>query len=79
MSVSVTFFPLLAKRAASGRDRLTVPYTDGLRPIDIIRGEGFSDTDAEAIMVLVNDSQAELDRPIKDGDRVEFMIAISGG
>jgi len=79
MSVSVKFFPLLAQRAASRRESLTVPYREGLRPIDVVRAEGFSETDAEAIMVLVNDVQAELDAPLRDGDRLEFMIAIAGG
>lgn len=79
MSVSVTFFPLLARRASSKRERFTVPYSEGMRPLDIVRSEGFGEADAEAIMVLVNDTQAELDSPIEDGDRLEFMIAISGG
>lgn len=79
MAVSVKFFPLLAKRASSGRESFAVPYTEGLKPIDIVRDEGFSDTDTEAIMVLVNGAQVELDTPIKDGDALEFMIGISGG
>ena len=79
MAVYVKFFPLLAKRAASKQENLTVPYTEGMRPLDIIHAEGFGDIDAEAIMVLVNNSQAELDQPIHDDDRLEFMIAIAGG
>lgn len=79
MTVSVKFFPLLAKRASSRRERYDHPFTDGLRPIDIVRAEGFAEIDTEAIMVLVNDSQTELDAPVQDGDRLEFMIAISGG
>lgn len=79
MAVHVRFFPLLAKRTASQRESLTVPYTDGLRPIDIVRAEGFGERDAEAIMVLVNSTQVELDTPIADGDHLEFMIAMSGG
>ena len=79
MTVRVTFFPLLAKRAASRRESFEAPFSDGMRPIDLVREEGFSDTDAEAIMVLVNDTQVDLDTPIKDGDRLEFMIGIQGG
>lgn len=79
MAVSVKLFPLLAKRAASKRETFSVPYSDGMRPVDIIRAEGFGETDAEAIMVLINNVQAELDTPIKDGDTLEFMIGISGG
>jgi molybdopterin converting factor small subunit len=79
MAVNVTFAPLLAKRASSRRESFAVPFQAGLRPIDIVRGEGFSEADAEAILVLVNDAQADLDTPIHDGDRLEFMIGISGG
>ena len=79
MSLSVKLHPLLVKRAKSKQESLTVPYADGMRPMDIIRAEGFSETDAEAIMVLVNDAQAEMDTPVKDGDRVEFMVGIQGG
>ncbi len=79
MAVSVKFFPLLAARAKSKRESLIISYSEGLRPIDIVLDEGFSETDAEAIMVLVNNTQADLDTPIKDGDSLEFMIGISGG
>lgn len=79
MAVHVRFFPLLARRARSRQETLDIAFQPGLRPIDIIRAEGFSDTDAEAIMVLVNDRQAELDAPVQDGDRLEFMVAMSGG
>ena len=79
MAVNVKFFPLLAKRASSRRESFTVPHREGMTPLDIVRGEGFNDTDAEAIMVLVNDAQAELDTPVHDGDSLEFMIGISGG
>lgn len=79
MAVEVKFFPLLAKRAKSKSERVAVPYRDGLTPMDIIRDEGFSHIDAEAIMVLINDTQAELDVGVQDGDRLEFMIGISGG
>lgn len=54
MAVHVRFFPLLAKRTRSRQETLEVAFQPGLRPIDIIRAEGFSETDAEAIMVLVN-------------------------
>ncbi len=79
MAVHVRFFPLLAKRTRSRQETLEVAFQPGLRPIDIIRAEGFSETDAEAIVVLVNERQAELDEPVQDGDRLEFMIAMSGG
>ena len=79
MAVSVKLHPLLARRTTSKRESFTTPYTQGTRPLDILLDEGFSETDAEAVMVLLNDAQAELDAPLKDGDRIEFMVGISGG
>lgn len=79
MAVAITMFPLLAKRTRSKQERQSLPYRAGLRPIDILHDEGFSDTDTEAIMVLVNDAQSDLEAEIADGDRLEFMIAIAGG
>ncbi len=79
MSLQVKLHPLLVKRASSKQGELSVPFSDGMRPADIIRTEGFSDTDADAIMVLINDTQAEMDTPVNDGDRIEFMVGISGG
>ena len=79
MAVDVKLHPLLVKRARSRRESFTLPHADGIRPIDILRNEGFSETDAEAVMVLVNSAQVELDEPLKDGDRIEFMVGISGG
>jgi molybdopterin converting factor small subunit len=79
MAVSVKFMPLLAKRSQSKRESYTVPYTEGLQPATLIHDEGFAEHDAEAIMVLVNNAQADLDTPLHDGDTVEFMIGIQGG
>lgn len=79
MAISVIFMPLLAKRAKSRAERLSVEFTAGLTPMDIALGEGFSTTDAEALMVLVNNTQAELDTGLKDGDQVELMVGIQGG
>ncbi len=79
MAVNVTLFPLLARRAASKQEHLSVPYRTGLRVRDIVAAEGFSETDAEAIMVLVNDRQGDLDGALNDGDQVELRIAIAGG
>jgi hypothetical protein len=79
MAVSVKFMPLLAKRVSSKRDAYTMPFTEGMQPADIIRAEGFAERDAEAIMVVINNVQAELDTALNDGDAVEFMIGIQGG
>ena len=39
--IRVKLYNLLAERSLSGRDQYELPYEIGLRPIDIIRREGF--------------------------------------
>ena len=77
--VEVTLHPLLAKRASSRQEKRSVPYHPGLTPLSILTEEGFSELDAEAVMVLRNDAQIEPETPLQDGDRVEFMVGIQGG
>ena len=77
--IRVKLYNLLAERSLSGRDRYELPYEDSLRPIDIIRREGFGGEEAEAIVVLVNEEQATRETPLSDGDRVELMINMVGG
>ena len=77
--IRVKLHGLLAERSLSAREEFEVPWAEGLRPIDIIRGEGFQGEEAEAIVVLINDEQAQRDDPLSDGDRVEFLIQMVGG
>ena len=77
--IRVKLYNLLAERSLSGRDQYELPYEAGLRPIDIIRREGFGGDEAEAIVVLVNEEQATRETPLSDGDRVELMINMVGG
>ena len=56
-----------------------VEWREGLTPLAIFLGEGFSEADAEAVMVIVNDAQAARGSELRDGDRVEFMVSIQGG
>ena len=77
--IDVKLHPLLARRAVSGRETCSVPYRQGLTPLALLLDEGFSEVDAEAVMVLRNDAQIEPDTPLQDGDRVEFMVGIQGG
>lgn len=79
MVVSVQMMPLLAKRAKSKAERFSAEYEPGMHPHDILAAEGFSQIDMEAILVVVNGGQAELDAELADGDGVEFMIGIQGG
>lgn len=54
-------------------------YQPGLTPLALLIEEGFSELDAEAVMILRNDIQIEPETPLNDGDRVEFMVGIQGG
>ena len=77
--VEIKLHPLLAKRAASRQERRTVPHRVGLTPLALLAEEGFSEVDAEAVMILRNDAQIDPDTPLNDGDRIEFMVGIQGG
>jgi sulfur carrier protein ThiS len=79
MAVQVKWFPTLAKRTRSRQLLTEAQWREGLTPRDLFRAEGFSDTDAEAVMVVVNDTQAAADLPLHDGDRLEFLVSIQGG
>jgi hypothetical protein len=77
--VEIKLHPLLAKRAASRQESRTVAYQPGLTPLAVLTDEGFSELDAEAVMILRNDVQIEPETLLNDGDRVEFMVGIQGG
>lgn len=77
--IEVKMMPLLAKRAASRKERLSVDYRDGITPEAIVMGEGFSGPDLEPIVAIVNGTQVELQTPLKDGDNLELIIGIAGG
>ncbi len=79
MAVQVKWFPTLIKRTRSKQDTTEVAWRDGLTPIEVFRDEGFNDADAEAVMVIINNVQAEASTALKDGDRLEFLVSIQGG
>jgi sulfur carrier protein ThiS len=79
MAVQVKWFPTLVKRMKSRRGRTEVAWQPGLTPHAIFRAEGFSDADAESVMVIVNDAQADGKAELRDGDRLEFLVSIQGG
>ncbi len=56
-----------------------MPHRSGLTPLALLTEEGFSELDAEAVMILRNDTQIEPDTPLNDGDRIEFVVGIQGG
>ncbi len=77
--IRVRLHNLLAERSLSGREAYEVSFEEGLRPVDIMRREGFLGEDQDAIVVLINDEQATRKRPLRDGDRVELMMNMAGG
>ena len=79
MVLDVRMPDILAERAVSGRMRLELPYREGMTASDVVSAEGFSKEEAEAIMVVVNGSQALDDTPLNDGDIAELVIAMVGG
>jgi sulfur carrier protein ThiS len=79
MAVEVKWFPTLVKRTRSKSAQTVVDWREGLTPLAVFLGEGFSEVDAEAVMVIVNDAQAARDDALHDGDRLEFMVSIQGG
>ncbi len=77
--IDVKLMPLLAKRAASRKEQLTVAYAPGMTPAAVAEGEGFAGADLEALLAIVNGKQVELDVPLSDGDRLELLVGIAGG
>lgn len=79
MAVEVKWFVTLIKRTKSKLPITTVEWKPGLTPLEVFTAEGFNHADAEAVMVVINDAQAEQTTPLQDGDRLEFMVSIQGG
>lgn len=77
--IRVRLHNLLAERSLSGREEYEISFEEGLRPVDLMSREGFLGEDQDAIVVLINDEQATRRTPLRDGDRVEFMMNMAGG
>jgi molybdopterin converting factor small subunit len=77
--IRVKLYNLLAERSLSGNGEYEIPFEEGLRPLDLLRREGFRGGEEEAIVVLINEQQASRETQLSDGDRVEFMINMAGG
>jgi len=77
--IQVKWFPTLVKRTKSKQERTEVAWRPGLSPHDVFLGEGFTETDAEFVMAVINDAQADMQTPLNEGDRLEFLVSIQGG
>ncbi|MBI2767229.1 MAG: MoaD/ThiS family protein [Chloroflexi bacterium] len=79
MAVQVKWFATLVKRTKSKKPVTEADWHAGLTPHDVFLAEGFNDADAESVMVLINDTQSEMQAALADGDRIEFLVSIQGG
>jgi sulfur carrier protein ThiS len=79
MAVHTKWFPTLVKRMRSKQDNTEVEWHEGITPKAIFMAEGFSEADAESVLVVVNDTQVDLTEKLRDGDRLEFLVSIQGG
>ena len=79
VTVHVKWFQTLVKRTKSNQERSEVDWRPGLTPHAIFIAEGFKDADLEAIMVVINDAQAQPTTSLSDNDRLEFLVSIQGG
>lgn len=79
MSVEIRWFATLVKRTRSKQPVTVADWTPGVTPLDLFLAEGFKETDAEGVMASINGEQAEMATPLKDGDRLEFLVSIQGG
>ena len=70
---------LLAKRARSKAQEVSVDFRPGVAVSDVIAGEGFEGPDAEAITAVVNGQTVGRDHVLSDGDTVELLVGIAGG
>lgn len=77
--IEVKLMPILAKRAASRKEDLGIPFVAGLTPALIAESEGFSSLDREAILAIVNGDQVDIETALHDGDRLELRVGIAGG
>ncbi|MCK9519249.1 MAG: MoaD/ThiS family protein [Dehalococcoidia bacterium] len=79
MSIQVKWFATLVKRTKSKQPMTEVEWHEGITPFDVFAAEGFTQTDADVVMVLVNDAQSTMDATLAENDRLEFMVSIQGG
>ncbi len=77
--IQVKWFPTLVKRTKSKLPMTMVEWRGGLTPGEVFTSEGFSEVDAESVMVVINNAQQEMSTVLNDGDALEFLVSIQGG
>ncbi|MDE2967790.1 MAG: hypothetical protein OXS30_09960 [Chloroflexota bacterium] len=79
MAISVKLFMTLVPLSRSKKSSLSVDWFDGITAQHILEAEEFSEQDQEAIAVVINSVQAQVDDPLNDGDQVDLLVNLQGG
>lgn len=79
MSVEVRWFSTLIERTHSKLPRTVVAWKEGISPRTIFTDEGFNDVDADHTIAAINGEHVDMNTLLKDGDKLEFLVGISGG
>lgn len=77
--IEVRWFSSLVDRTHSKLPRTTVSWQHGITPRTIFVSEGFNDVDADHTISAINGEHVDMNTPLKDGDKLEFLVGISGG
>ena len=72
-------FSTLVPLSKRQEPQFEIEWQEGMTLGAVVRAEGFSKTDAEAIAGVINGEQAHFERPLADGDAVEFIVNLQGG
>jgi len=79
MAINVKLFMTLVPLSKSKKSNLTVDWFDGITAQHILEAEEFSEQYQEAIAVVINSVQAQVDDPLNDGDEVDLLVNLQGG
>jgi len=79
MAINVKLFMTLVPLSRSKQSNLSVDWFDGITAQHILESEEFSEQDQEAIAVVINSVQAQVDDPLHDGDEVDLLVNLQGG
>ena len=79
MAIEVKLFMTLVPLSKSKKSGLSVDWFDGITAQHILEAEEFSEQDQEAIAVVINSVQAQVDDPLNDGDQVDLLVNLQGG
>lgn len=79
MAVHVKLFMTLVPLSKSKKGTLVLDWFDGMTAKDILEAEAFSEQDQEAIAVVINSVQSNVDDPLNDGDEVDLLVNLQGG